>query len=67
MMMNKLVLKSRKSFPAASRAFSGFQKDMESFDFSDKLNVKDLNLKNPEDKKTMNLCATITNTLDIAM
>jgi hypothetical protein len=49
------------------RAFSGFQTDMEKFDFSDKLNVKELNLKNPTDLQHMNLCATITNTLDIAM
>jgi 2-oxoisovalerate dehydrogenase E1 component beta subunit len=67
MMMNKLVLKSRKCGPVAVRAFSGFQKDMEAFDFSDKLNVADLGLKSPTDLKTMNLCATITNTLDTAM
>jgi 2-oxoisovalerate dehydrogenase E1 component beta subunit len=40
---------------------------MEKFDFSDKLNVKELKLKNPTDVQHMNLCATITNTLDIAM
>jgi len=40
---------------------------MEKFDFTDKLNVKELGLKNPTDLKRMNLCATITNTLDIAM
>jgi 2-oxoisovalerate dehydrogenase E1 component beta subunit len=40
---------------------------MEQFDFSDVINVQELGLKNPSDKKMMNLCATITNTLDIAM
>jgi len=40
---------------------------MEKFDFTDKLNVKELGLKNPTDVKNMNLCATITNTLNIAM
>jgi hypothetical protein len=69
MMMNKLINKSRKStfLPQAFRCFSGFQKDMEAFDFSDKLNIEDLGLKFPDQKEKMNLCATITNTLDIAM
>ena len=40
---------------------------MESFDFSDKLNLQELNLKNPTKTKKMNLCATITDTLDIAL
>jgi len=40
---------------------------MEKFDFTDKLNVKELNLKDPKNIKNMNLCATITDTLDIAM
>lgn len=40
---------------------------MEKFDFSDVLNVKELGLKNPNDTKMMNLCATITDSLDIAM
>jgi len=40
---------------------------MEKFDFSDKLNVKELGLKSPENLENMNLCATITNTLDIAL
>lgn len=40
---------------------------MEAFDFSDKLNVEELRLTNPETKEKMNLCATITQTLDIAM
>lgn len=29
------------------RAFSGFQTDMEKFDFTDKLNVQELKLKEP--------------------
>ena len=40
---------------------------MENFDFSDKLNAKELGLKEPTKVEKMNLCATITNTLDIAM
>jgi len=40
---------------------------MEAFDFSDKLNVKELNLKNPDNKQNLNLCASITNALDIAL
>ena len=40
---------------------------MEKFDFSDTLNVDELKLKDPNNKQTMNLCATITNTLDLAM
>ena len=49
------------------RTFSGFQTEMEKFDFSDTLNVEELKLKDPSNTKMMNLCATITNTLDIAM
>ena len=40
---------------------------MEKFDFSDKLNIEELGLKNPENKKNLNLCATITDALDIAL
>jgi 2-oxoisovalerate dehydrogenase E1 component beta subunit len=40
---------------------------MESFDFSEPLNLAELKLKNPEKKQKLNLCATITDTLDIAM
>lgn len=40
---------------------------MESFDFTDKLNVEELRLKNPEKTENMNLCAAITNTLDLAL
>lgn len=40
---------------------------MEKFDFSDVLNTKELNLKKPNEIENMNLCATITNTLDIAL
>ena len=40
---------------------------MEKFDFSEKLNIEELNLKEPNNKENMNLCATITNTLDIAL
>jgi len=40
---------------------------MEKFDFTDKLNVSELQLKNPTNVENMNLCHTITNTLNIAM
>jgi 2-oxoisovalerate dehydrogenase E1 component beta subunit len=40
---------------------------MEKFDFSDKLNVEELGLKDPTNLENMNLCNTILNTLDIAM
>lgn len=40
---------------------------MEEFDYSDKLNVEELNLKNPEQLTKKNLCATIQNSLDIAL
>jgi 2-oxoisovalerate dehydrogenase E1 component beta subunit len=40
---------------------------MEQFDFTDKLNVEELGLKNPSNKEKMNLCATITDTLDISL
>jgi hypothetical protein len=40
---------------------------MESFDFSDKLNVEELKLKNPEKTQKMNLCTTICDALDIAL
>ena len=33
---------------ANARCFSSLQQDMEKFDFSDKLNVEELKLKNPE-------------------
>lgn len=40
---------------------------MAQFDFTDKLNVEELGLKNPENLQNMNLCATITDTLDISL
>lgn len=40
---------------------------MQKFDFSEKLNLQELQLKNPEQTEKMNLCATITQTLDIAL
>ena len=69
-MMQKFIrsaVKQQAIHRQALRSFSGFQTEMEKFDFTDKLNVKELGLKNPTDVKNMNLCATITNTLDIAM
>jgi 2-oxoisovalerate dehydrogenase E1 component beta subunit len=69
-MMFKIIRKSFKKnniVISSVRAFSGFQEDMEKFDFSEKLNVEELKLKDPQNKENMNLCATITNTLDIAL
>jgi hypothetical protein len=40
---------------------------MEKHDFSDKLNVSELKLKNPEKVEKMNLWSTIAHTLDIAL
>jgi 2-oxoisovalerate dehydrogenase E1 component beta subunit len=40
---------------------------MQSFDFSESLNLAELKLKNPEKTQKLNLCATITDALDIAM
>ena len=40
---------------------------MQEFDFTDKLNVEELKLKNPENTLKMNLCATICDAIDIAM
>ena len=68
--MFKIIRKSFKKnniVISSVRAFSGFQEDMEKFDFSEKLNVEELKLKEPQNKENMNLCATITNTLDIAL
>jgi len=43
------------------------QNELEKHDFSDKLNVADLGLKNPQDLEKLNLWSTIVHTLDIAM
>jgi len=51
----------------SQKGFSMFQTDMEKFDFTDKYDFKAMGLKNPEKKENMNLCATITNALDIAL
>ena len=51
----------------AMRPFSLLQNELEKHDFSDKLNVEELGLKNPEKKEHMNLMSTIAHTLDIAL
>jgi 2-oxoisovalerate dehydrogenase E1 component beta subunit len=68
-MMQKFVRQAAiKSLQTTShRCFSGFQTEMQKFDFTDKLNIKELQLKNPDQLENMNLCATIQQTLDIAM
>jgi 2-oxoisovalerate dehydrogenase E1 component beta subunit len=40
---------------------------MEKHDFSDQLNIKELNLKTPTHTEKMNLWSTIAHTLDIAL
>ena len=50
----------------AARAAS-IQTDMQAFDFTDKLNVEELKLKNPQNTQKMNLYAAICDTLDIAL
>ena len=65
--MNKIIRKARFVVPTSIRQFSGFQQDMEKFDFSDRLNIEELKLKSPDNKEKMNLCSTITNTLDLAL
>ena len=49
-----------------ARGFSAHN-DMQSFDFTDKLNVEELKLKNPSNTQKVNLCAAICDTLDIAL
>lgn len=58
---------SQLSKPVARIGTFSHQSDMQSFDFTDKLNVAELKLKNPENTQKMNLCATICDALDIAM
>ena len=55
--------------PAKAVAARGFshQGDMQSFDFSEKLNLAELKLKDPSNTQKMNLCSTICDTLDIAL
>ena len=73
-MLNKIATQSIRQKSQISRMlgvtlrnFSGFQTEMEKFDFTDHYDFKALGLKEPEKLEKMNLCATITNTLDIAM
>lgn len=40
---------------------------MQQFDFSDKLNVEELQLKDPNNTQKLNLCGTIAEALDIAL
>jgi hypothetical protein len=49
------------------RQFSGFQTEMEKFDFTDKLNPTELSLKSPDQLQKMNLFTSIQNSLDIAL
>ena len=66
-MLTRVLRQTQSTVNIAQRAFSGFQTEMEKFDFTDKLNVAELGLKDPTNLKNMNLCATITDTLNIAM
>ena len=56
-------LLSKKVVRNSTRAFSGAVE----FDFSEKLDPSKLGLKDPNNKKLLNLCGTIQNTLDIAL
>jgi len=40
---------------------------LEKYDFTDKLNLNELKLKNPNDKVVMNLWSTLAHTMDLAM
>lgn len=40
---------------------------MQQFDFSDKLNIEELKLKEPNNTKKQNLCGAICDTIDIAL
>ena len=53
--------------PAQVRPFSGFQTEMEKFDFTDKMNVQELGLQSPDQKQKMNLFTAIQNSLDTAL
>jgi 2-oxoisovalerate dehydrogenase E1 component beta subunit len=72
-MLNKVFKQAVKQtqvknlFKGSQRAFSGFQTEMEKFDFTDTYDFKAMGLKEPENQVQLNLCATITNTLDIAL
>jgi len=66
LLLRKSLFKSKITV-ASVRNFSLIQKEMEKHDFSDKLNVSELRLKNPEKVEKMNLWTTIAHTLDIAM
>ena len=50
-----------------ARQFSLVQNELEQHDFSDTLNVNELQLANPSNLENMNLWSTIVHTLDIAM
>jgi len=64
MTMNRLSMTKNM---LAMRQFSSLQQEMEKFDFSDKLNVQELGLKDPTNLENMNLWATIAHTLDMAL
>lgn len=51
----------------ATRPFSLLQNELEKHDFTDKLNVEELQLKKPTELENMNLWSTIVHTLDMAM
>ena len=62
------LLKPRTLFPTQMiRPFSLLQNELEQHDFSDKLNVEELQLKKPNEIENMNLWSTIAHTLDMAM
>jgi 2-oxoisovalerate dehydrogenase E1 component beta subunit len=66
-MLSKCARIAKHLKPGNLRKFSGFQTEMEKFDFTDVLDTKELNLKEPTKVKNMNLTHSITNALDLAM
>lgn len=66
-MIGRKLLQNKALFNNQRRVFSVMQTQFEKFDFTDKLNVEELKLKDPTNLKHMNLWETINQTLDIAL
>jgi 2-oxoisovalerate dehydrogenase E1 component beta subunit len=68
MLANAILRHTRKTLaPTQTKAFSLIQNELEKYDFSDKLNVAELKLKDPKRLEKMNLFSTIGHTIDLAM
>jgi 2-oxoisovalerate dehydrogenase E1 component beta subunit len=66
-MIGKRLLQNKALFNNQRRVFSAMQTQFEKYDFTDKLNIEELKLKDPTNLKHMNLWETINQTLDIAL